>query len=514
MSNSHIEDNKRIAKNTIMLYIRMLFGMLVSFYTSRVILNALGVEDFGIQNVVGGFVSMFSLVSMSLSSSVGRFLTFELGKGDFESLKKMFSTSVMIHIGLAIIVFVLSETVGVWFVNNKMVIPEERLYAANWVFQASILSFIFGLLSVPYNALIVAHERMSAFAYIGILEIVLKLVIVLFIAYSPFEFDKLILYSLLLTALGILMRFIYVSYCRRNFKESELYLHFDKSCLKEMGAFAGWNFIGCSALLLKNQGVDLLLNLYFGPIVNAARGIAGTVNGAISSFSGNFMTALNPQITKSYAAEEREYTLSLVERGSRFSFFIMFIFVLPIFLEADFVLAIWLKQYPEHTVNFVRLILVLSLCDIISNTLITLQSATGKIRNYQLAVGLTLLMNFPLSYICLELGCPPESVLVVAIFVSICCLILRLLFLRKMAGLSMSRFVKNVCVRIIIVVVISSIIPFIIHSSMDYGWLRFIVVGTAAVISSGMTILFLGCSKSERIFIINKLISLKSKSAN
>lgn len=510
MGNSHIEDNKRIAKNTIMLYIRMLFGMFVSFYTSRVILNALGVEDYGIQNVVGGFVSMFSLISMSLSSSVGRFLTFELGKGDYESLKKVFSTSVLIHIGLVIIVFVLSETVGVWFVNNKMVIPENRLYAANWVFQASILSFVFGLLSVPYNALIVAHERMSAFAYIGILEIVLKLVIVLFVAYCPYELDKLIIYSLLLTGSGILMRFIYVSYCRRNFNESELNFHFDKHCLKEMGAFAGWNFIGCSALLLKNQGVDILLNLYFGPVVNAARGIASTVNGAISSFSSNFMTALNPQITKSYAADDREYTLSLVERGSRFSFFIMFMFALPIFIEADFVLTIWLKQYPEHTVSFVRLILALSLCDIISNTLITLQSATGKIRNYQLAVGGMLLLNFPLSYICLKLSCPPESVLFVAIIVSVFCMILRLLFLRRMVNLSIRRFVYNVCVKIIIVVLASSVLPIVIHSNMDYGWLRLIVVGATSILSSSVMILLLGCTTGERNFIVKKALTLKS----
>lgn len=504
MSNSHIEDNKRIAKNTIMLYIRMLFGMLVSFYTSSVILNALGVEDYGIQNVVGGFVSMFSLISMSLSSSVGRFLTFELGKGDYESLKKVFSTSVLIHIVLAIVVFVLSETVGVWFVNNKMVIPESRLYAANWVFQASILSFMFGLLSVPYNALIVAHERMSAFAYIGILEIVLRLVVVLFVAYCPFDFDKLIIYSVLLTALGILMRFIYVSYCRRNFSESELHFNVDKHCLKEMGAFAGWNFVGCSALLLKNQGVDILLNLYFGPVVNAARGIAGTVNGAVSSFSGNFMTALNPQITKSYAAEEKEYAFSLVERGSRFSFFIMFMFALPIFLEADFVLTIWLKRYPEHTVSFVRLILALSLCDIISNTLITLQNATGKIKNYQLAVGGILLLNFPLSYICLRTGCPPEAVLIVAIFVSILCMILRLLFLRHTVELSMRRFVSNVCGRITVVVIVSSILPIVIHSNMDYGWLRLIVVGITSILSSGVMILLLGCTAGERNFIFKK----------
>jgi O-antigen/teichoic acid export membrane protein len=278
-----------------------------------------------------------------------------------------------------------------------------------------------------------------------------------------------------------------------------------------MSVFAGWNFIGCSALLLKNQGVDILLNLYFGPVVNAARGIASTVNRAISSFSGNFMTALNPQITKSYAANDREYVLSLVERGSRFSFFIMFMFALPIFIEADFVLTIWLKQYPEHTVNFVRLILALSLCDIISNTLITLQNATGKIRNYQLAVGLTLLMNFPLSYICLKLSCPPESVLFVAIIVSVFCMILRLLFLRRMVNLSIRRFVYNVCVKIIIVVLASSVLPIVIHSNMDYGWLRLIVVGATSILSSSVMILLLGCTTGERNFIVKKVLTLNAR---
>ena len=513
MGNSHIEDNKRIAKNTIMLYIRILFGMLVSFYTSRVILNALGVEDYGIQNVVGGFVSMFSLISSSLSSSVGRFITFELGKGDADGVKRVFSTSVLIHIVLAIIILLLSETVGLWFVNNKMVIPDNRLYAANWVFQASIVSFVFGLLSVPYNALIIAHERMSAFAYIGILDILLKLFIVLFVAYAPFNFDKLIAYSWLMMGLGVLMRFIYASYCRRNFEESKICWEFDRRCWREMGSFAGWNFIGCTASLFSTQGVDVLLNLFFGPVINAVKSIAGTVSGAIGSFAGNFMMALIPQITKSYAAEDKEYTFSIVERGARFSFFIMFLFTLPIFLEIEFVLTFWLKQYPQEAILFVRLILIVALCDIISKTLITLQSATGKIRNYQIVVGGMLMMNLPLSYVFLKLGCPPESTLIVAIFVSLCCLVLRLLFLRKMVGLSIRQFIKNVCVKIAIVIVLSSIVPAIIYFNMDHGWIRFFIVGAMSVLCASLAILFLGCSKGERVFIIGKLKSISRKIA-
>lgn len=511
MSNTHSENTKRIAKNTMMLYCRMLFSMLVSLYTSRVVLNTLGVEDYGIYNVVGGFVAMFSLVSSSLSSSVGRFLTFELGRGDMERLKRTFSTSLLIHVVLAIIIFVLMETIGVWFLNHKMTIPVERLYAANWVFQASILSFMLGLLSVPYNASIVSHERMSAFAYIGILDVILRLLIVLFIAYSSWHFDRLIVYALLLVAVGILMQSIYWRYCRKHFEECRFKLSFDKEYWKEMSAFAGWNFIGCSALLLKNQGVDILLNLYFGPVVNAVRGIASTVNGAISSFSGNFMTALNPQITKSYAANDREYVLSLVERGSRFSFFIMFIFALPIFLEVDFVLTIWLQHYPEHTTNFVRLILILSVIDIISNTLATLQSATGKIRNYQLAVGVMMLMNFPLSYICLCFGGAPESVLVVAIFVSILCMMLRLYFVQQTTQFPIRRFLLRVCVRILLVVVASSVLPIIIHLNMEYGWYRFIVVGAISVLGTGMMIFLLGCTNGERKFIIKSVQTLSMR---
>lgn len=426
--NQTAENTKRIAKNTLMLYVRMLFGMLVSLYTSRVVLNTLGVEDYGIHNVVGGFVAMFSLISSSLSSASSRFLTFELGKGNMEQLKRVFSTSLLIHIALAIIVFVLLETVGVWFLNARMTIPAERLYAANWVFQASIVSFILGLISVSYNASIVSHEHMGVFALIGMSNVFLNLGIVLFLAYSPWAFDKLIVYSLLLLFVGICTQCIYFYYCRKHFEECRLRLNVDKKTWKEMGSFAGWNFIGCTAGLLKDQGVNLLLNLFVGPILNAARGIAVAVNNAVSAFAGNFMIAVNPQITKSYAAGDRLYMFNLVERGSRFSFYIIFILAMPILFETEFVLTLWLKQYPEHTVNFVRFVLLLTLCDTLSNTLITLQCATGKIRNYQIVVGGMLLMNFPLSYICLKMNMQPESIYIVALFVSVVCLILRLWF--------------------------------------------------------------------------------------
>lgn len=505
------ENTKRIAKNTLMLYVRMLFGMLVSLYTSRVVLQALGVEDYGIYNVVGGVVAMFSMISNSLSSSVGRFLTFELGKGDMEGLKKVFSTSLSIHVALVLVIVLLSETLGLWFLNTHMTIPENRLYAANWVFQASVLTFVINLLSVPFSASIVSHERMSAFAYIGILDIVLRLLIVLFIAYSGWNFDRLIIYSLLLVGVVCIMQAIYWNYCTRNFEECKFGFSFDVNYWKEMSSFAGWNFIGCTAGLLKDQGVNILLNLFIGPIINAARGIANTVNNVLASFSGNFMTALNPQITKSYAAGNYDYMFSLVERGSRFSYYILLLFALPMLFETEFVLTLWLKHYPEHTVNFVRLILIVTMCDILSNTLINLQVATGKIRNYQLAVGGVLLMNFPLSYICLKMGFPPESTLIVALIVAVCCLFLRLLFLRKMVGLSMKRYLRKVCGNVLFVTLLAMIIPSFIYTQMSDSIIRFVTICVFTTVCSSIAIYWGGCSMNEREFIKEKILFIRQK---
>lgn len=508
------ENTKRIAKNTVMLYIRMLFGMLVSLYTSRVVLNTLGVEDYGIYNVVGGFVGMLSLISGSLSASTSRFLTFELGKGDKRQLERIFSTSLSIHIILVLLIFILAETVGIWFLNTQMIIPPERIDAANWVFQASVLSFMLGLFSVPYNALIIAHERMSAFAYIGILDIVLRLIVVLFIAYGPWKFDRLIVYALLLVVVSTLLQSIYFYYCVRHFKESRLHFSFDKIYWKEMSAFAGWGFMGSAAGAMSNQGVNILLNIFWGPTLNAARGISNTVNTAINSFVGNFVMALNPQITKSYATNDYEYMMSLTERGARFSFYILFIFALPILLETDFVLTLWLGRYPIHTTNFVRLILLLSMFDVLTNTLVTLQLATGHIKNYQLAVGGALLMNFPLSYLCLKAGFQPESVYIVAILISVCCMCLRLFFLKNMVGLSIKNYFKKVCLNAFLVFLGAVVIPMIVYLQMSPGWIRFVLICFFSFLCSGISICFIGCSTSERRFIFDKLNTFKENFRN
>lgn len=498
------EQTKRIARNTLMLYLRMLCGMLVALYTSRLVLQALGEEDYGIYNVVGGVVAMFSLVSASLSSSVGRFLTFELGRGNREGLKRIFSTSLTIHLIMALVIVALAETVGLWFLNTRMTIPAERLGAANWVLHASTLAFAVNLTGVPFSASIISHERMGAFAGIGILDILLRLLVVLLVAWEA-DGDRLICYAWLLAAESVLMRVVYWVYCRRNFAECRVPPGFDPQYWRTLSSFAGWNFIGCTAGLLKDQGVNILLNLFFGPVVNAARGIANTVNGLLASFSGNFMTALNPQITKSYAAGEREYVFSLVERGSRFSYYILLLLALPMLLETEFVLDLWLKSYPAHTVNFVRLILLLSLCDILSNTLITLQTATGRIRNYQIAVGGMLLMNFPLSYLALRCGLAPEFTMVVALGVSVCCLLLRLGFLRTMVGLSVRRYLRSVCLNVLLVTVVAAVVPALVHSWMAEGWLRFIGGGVLTVSCTLASIYRVGCTARERLFIRQKI---------
>lgn len=508
---SHSENTKRIAKNTLMLYVRMLFGMLVSLYTSRIVLQALGVEDYGIYNVVGGVVAMFSMISNSLSSSVNRFLTFELGKGDMEGLKRVFSTSLAIQVVLAVIIVLLSETIGLWFLNTHMTIPANRLYAANWVFHASVFTFVISLLSVPFSASIVSHEKMSAFAYIGILDIILKLLIVLFIAYSGLVFDRLIVYALLLVGVVCIMQAIYWNYCTRHFEECKFRLSFDAGYWKEMSSFAGWNFIGGSASLLKDQGVNILLNLFIGPVINAARGIANTVNNILASFSSNFMTALKPQITKSYAAGDYSYMISLVERGSRFSYYILLLFALPMLFETEFVLTLWLKNYPAHTVNFVRLILIVTMCDILSNTLIILKAATGNVRNYQIVVGGLLLMNFPLSYICLKVGFPPESTLVVALLVAVSCLFLRLMFLRDIPGFSMKRYLSRVCVNVLAVTFISMILPLLLYMQMPDDVVRFLLICVLTTLCSSTVIYFVGCTKNEQKFIRDKVLQVKKK---
>ena len=501
--NNTSANNKRIAQNTIALYIRMLLLMVVTLYTSRVVLGALGVEDFGIYNVVGGVVAMFSMLSGSLSAAISRFITFELGTGNKEKLARVFSSSVTIQFGLCVIIILLAETLGVWFLNCKMVIPESRLYAANWVFQLSLLTFAINLISIPYNATIIAHEKMTAFAYISIFEAICKLIIAYCIVISPT--DKLIAYSVMLTAVAIIIRVIYGFYCTKNFEECTYHFVYDHSLLKQMFAFAGWNFIGASSALLRDQGGNIVINLFCGPAVNAARGIASQVNNAITSFVYNFMTALNPQITKSYASGDRKYLMTLLFQGARLSYYILLLLSLPVIINTHFILQLWLGLVPEHAVTFVQLVLILGMCESISSPLITAMLATGKIRNYQLVVGGLQMMNFPISYILLRLGAIPETVLIVAIVISQLCLASRLYMLRNMIDLKARDFIKKVYINVIIVTILSAFIPFTLAKYLDDNIVNFLFLCIATFVTTLFVEFFVGCSQKERSFVISKI---------
>ena len=508
------ENTKRIAKNTLMLYVRMLFGMLVSLYTSRVVLQALGVEDYGIYNVVGGVVAMFSLLSGSLSAAVSRFLTFELGRNDLVRLRKVFSSALCVHALLALVVLVLSETLGLWFLNYQMNIPADRMIAANWVFQFSLFSFLLGLFSVPYNASIISHERMGIFAFVGIGDTLLQLGIVLFIAFGGICSDKLIVYASLLVVKGMLFQLFYFYYCRKSFKECRFKLSLDKPLLKEMTGFAGWNFIGASSAILRDQGGNILLNLFYGPALNAARGVANQVSNAIGSFVGNFMIALNPQITKSYAAAEYGYTFSLIFRGARFSYYLLLWLALPVLLNTQYILSIWLNVVPEHTILFVQLVLVFSMCETISNPLITVMLATGKIRNYQIVVGGLQMMNFPLSYIFLKMGFLPEIIVMVAISLSLICLGARLILLRDMIQLPVARFLRHVCGNIIVVTILSLTVPLYARWELPNNLFGFIFSCIICFGWGGIILYRFGCSVSERKFLISKLQFVSAKWLN
>lgn len=443
------QNNKRIAKNTLLLYFRMMLTMGVGLYTSRVILETLGVENFGIYSAVGGVVAMFSMISGALSSAISRFFTFELGKGNLENLRKVFSTAVIVQIFLSVIVILLAETAGVWFLNSKMNIPETSMFAANCVLQLSLLTFCVNLISVPYNAAIIAHERMKAFAYVSVLEALGKLGIAWAILVSPM--DKLIFYALLMTFLSLIIRLVYGRYCKRNFRECSCKMRMDKVVVKQMFDFAGWNTIGQVAYVANTQGTNVLINLFFGVTMNAARGIAVQVDNVVNTFLNNFVLALNPQITKSYAVKNREYMFFLMEKGARLGFFLTLILVTPMILECDFLLNIWLKNVPSNAVLFTRLVLVYTLIQSLSQTLFTALLATGNIRNYQILVGGLLALALPLTYFLYKIGFDVEYCYYVLIVFAAVCLWIRLFLLRKMIGFSILFFIRRVVLSCLIV---------------------------------------------------------------
>lgn len=508
---SNISNSKMIAKNTLMLYVRMFLVMGVSLFTSRIVLKSLGVEDYGIYSVVGGVISMFSILSSSLSSAVSRFLAFELGHGDIEKLKRIFSSSIYIIVILIIIVFFLAEIVGVWFLNEKMSIPAERLFSANWVFQFSLFSLLINLLSIPYSACIIAHERMSAFAYIGILDISLKLSVALLLEYSPI--DVLIYYGILMCSVSIILRSLYTYYCRKHFEECIFKLKYNKAIIKDMFGYVGWTFWGTGAWLMREQGINILLNIFCGPIINAAKAIADQVYSALYSFVCNFSVALNPQIIKAYASGDKDRMLKLVYIGCKFPYFLYLLLSIPVFFNTEYIVQLWLGEYPEYVTYFIKLLILFSMSEIISRPFATVQSSTGEIRNFELIIGFTQILNIPFSYVLLKMGYSPICVIIVAIIISQCCLYLKFLFVKKILYLSFNKFFFSVYFRIVIVTVITFIVSYLYNCFQYVGFDKFLLSSLLSVVTTLFFIYIFGINKEERNYVhvyIKKIFKNKS----
>lgn len=506
---SSAENNKRIAKNTLLLYVRTLFIMLVTLYTSRVVLNTLGVTDYGIYSVVGGVVAMFGFINASMSSATQRYITFALGKGDMANLQTIFSTALQIHVLIAALIVVLGETIGLWFMYAQMQIPADRMDAAFWVLQCSIVSTVVMIISVPYNADIIAHEKMSAFAYISILEAVLRLAVVYVLL--VFSYDKLILYAFLILGVQLLVRFCYSHYCNRHFSESKYRHVWDKKLFLEMTGFAGWSMFGNLSAVLFNQGLNMLLNVFFGPVVNAARAVSVQVQSAIQQFVGNFQMALNPQITKTYAKGEMDEMRKLMFRSARFSFYLLLFLSLPVLFETNFILTVWLKIVPDNTVIFLRIMICTSLIYTLANPMIIANQATGKVRKYQAVCGSILLIILPVSYVCLKLGCPAYSVFIVHFCMESVTQFARMIMLRPLIGIRLRDYFKNVYSRVFVVVVLSVIVPFLVYESMGDTVTRFFVMCAVCVLSVGTVAYTAGLSKNERVFVRAKAMAMMNK---
>lgn len=482
----------------------------VSLYTSRIILGALGFDDYGLYNVIGGFVTLFSVLSGSLSAAISRFITFELGTKNKVKLRNVFSTSISIQLILCIVIITLCSTVGVWFIANKMKIPNGDYNSAYWVFAFSIASFCLNLLNVPYNAAIIAHEKMSIFSYVTIIEVLLKLGVSYCI--NLFGEYRLIAYASMLFIISLTIWIIYIWYCRNQFSECQSGPRFNRGLIKEMGSFAGWNFIGSSSAVLRDQGNNVILNLFFGAVVNAAYGISMQVRSAVSQLSSNFMVAVNPQITKLYASGDLTEMNKLLFRSSKLSFYLCWLLSIVILLNSSYILHLWLVDVPEYTASLVNWTILFILSESVSSSLITAMLATGDIRNYQIVVGSFQMLNLPLTYLLLKMGYAPTIALIVAVIISQVCLTARLFMLKKMISIDSFKFIKEVYLRCLIVAIISYGISYIIKNNlpeMSFG--IFVLESILAFSIALIAIFFGGLKKEERGFVFHQIIDLKKK---
>ena len=471
----------------------------VSLYTSRVVLNILGIEDYGVYSIIGGIVTLFSFFNSAMTSATQRFLAFDIGKNDLVKLKKTFNATLNIHIAIAILVLVLAETVGLWFVNHKLNLPLDRMVAVNWVYQFSVFTFLLGIIQVPYDALIVAREKMDIYAYMAIVEVFLKLIIVYLLV--VFSYDKLILYAGLLFLVSFFVRMGHKQYCKWQYEESKYQFYFDKLFYKELLSYSGWSLFGNIAAVARGQGSNILLNLFFGTVLNAAYGISMQVQTIVQSFVINFQMAVNPQIIKKYAEANKEQFLKLIFQSAKFSYFLMFIVACPIIFNIDFILEVWLKKPPKCTAIFVTLSIISILIDCISGPLMIGAQATGNIKWYQITLGTLIFMCLPTSYLLLKKFDIPEIIFIVIIVVNAISLIGRLLFLKKIIDLDIKSFVIKVLLKILIVSMIIMAVDHFITFSNQNGYFNFFIKSTYLTIINMISIYFIGLNIKERNLI-------------
>ena len=494
-------DQNRIARNTALLYIRMGVMLLVNLYTSRVILDALGEIDTGIYNAVGGIVMMFSFLSGTMSAACQRFFADEIGKNRYEELKNVFSLCVIVFIAIALLIVILSETVGLWFLYNKAK-TAGRLDAAEWVFQLSVISFVFTIIRYPYQGIIIIKEKMKVFTYLSITEVLLNLGIAILIRH--YHNDRLVMFSVLMLVVNILITLYYFIYCNAFYKECRFSFWWNREKFLEIFGFAGWNMIGSLSSICKSQGINMLLNVFFGPAVNAARYMAWKVFMSVQQFADNFYTAVKPQIFKSYSRGDREGMLKLVIQSSRLSFYLLFLVSLPIILETQTILDIWLKEVPDYTALFTKLVIINALIEVLVNPLSVSMQAYGDIRKYQIVIGSITLTILPISYLLLKfLHCPPGSVFYTSIIVSLIAVAARLVFVRNRLGLSLSEYIRRTVIPIISVTVVStglSILAklYILSFTWQNDIIPSLITVTISVVLVILTSYTIGMTTSER----------------
>lgn len=499
-------NHRAIASNTLMLYIRMLVIMLVSLYTSRVVLDKLGAVDFGLYGAVGGIVIAFSFLNNVMSSACNRYFAIDLGRGDYDSLHKVFNLNISVFAGISLLTILLSETLGLWFLNAKMVFPPERADAVQWVFQLSVITFVVNMMSTPYRSMIIAREKMKVFAYSSVVEAFLKLLAVFLLAVSPV--DKLVFYAILMMLVSVGVSLFYFAYCTRFWAECKLRFYWDGGKFREIVGYTGWNVIGSLAVIGRSQGLNILLNMFYGPIVNAARAVAYQVYNTISQFVSNFMSATMPQITKSYSAGERKEMMGLVFTSSKICYLLLFMIVLPLGLQMPVVLDVWLKDVPQNAVLFTQLVLVNGLIDALSQPFMTAIQATGKVKWYQIAVGGTLLLILPVSYILLKTGShPAHLVFVISIAFSLAAFVTRFFFMKAYLGMSISAYLREVVLRVLAVSLLSAALPLLAMRYIDGALLQFLAVCVLSVLSFAAAVWLIGLSANEKSAIINRLKS-------